>query len=101
MHQDVVHSLPPGVELLGSSPRCDIQGMYKPGRFITFQGHPEFNEDIVRDIMEVKRTLVKAFTDEFVAESLGRVHLDHDGKAIGAVVLKFLLGDHDDDIKRP
>lgn len=92
MHQDIVHSLPSGVESLGSSSLCQIQGMYMPGRFITVQGHPEYNADVVTDIVEVRHTTHKFFTKEVVEESLGRVQNEHDGMAIGAVFLKFLLG---------
>lgn len=93
MHQDIVHSLPAGVESLGSSSLCQIQGMYMPGRFITVQGHPEYNADVVTDIVEVRHTTHKVFTKEFVEESLGRANFEHDGVDIGAVFLKFLLGE--------
>lgn len=90
MHQDIVFSIPPNVTLLGSSPRCEVQGMYAPRRFITVQGHPEFTEDIVKEIVKV-RTQAGVFKDDFAQDALDRAGNEHDGVAIAAVFLKFLL----------
>ncbi|KAJ5340562.1 Glutamine amidotransferase type 1 [Penicillium brevicompactum] len=89
MHQDIVFSIPPNVTLLGSSPRCEVQGMYAPRRFITVQGHPEFTEDIVKEIVKV-RTQAGVFKDDFAQDALDRAGNEHDGVAIAAVFLKFL-----------
>ena len=35
MHRDIIFEYPEGVEKLGSSPVCEVQGMYKKGKFIT------------------------------------------------------------------
>jgi len=51
MHRDIVTALPEGAENLGSTEKCEIQGLYAPGRYISVQGHPEFTEDIVREIL--------------------------------------------------
>lgn len=90
MHQDIVYSTPPNVTLLGSSPRCEVQGMYAPHRFITVQGHPEFTEDIVNEIVKV-RTQAGVFKDDFAQDALDRAGNEHDGLAIAAVFLRFLL----------
>lgn len=90
MHQDVVSECPSGVTLLGSSPRCAVQGMYSPGRFITVQGHPEFNEEMEIEIIK-NRTKVGVFSDDQAQEALSRVGNEHDGVSIGATFLKFLL----------
>ncbi|KAF2164884.1 hypothetical protein M409DRAFT_36992, partial [Zasmidium cellare ATCC 36951] len=51
MHRDIVAAVPAGVELLGSSERCQVQGMYQEGRLVTVQGHPEFSEGIVAELL--------------------------------------------------
>lgn len=90
MHQDIVFEYPASVLPLGSSPRCAVQGMYQPGRFVTVQGHPEFNEEIVTEVVSL-RGKAGVFSKEQTEDALERAKNEHDGVAIGAVFLKFLL----------
>lgn len=90
MHRDIVHYYPPNVIPLGSSPRCAVQGMYLPGRFITVQGHPEFTGEIVEEIVTMRKD-VGVFTEEQFRDAMGRAGLEHDGVAIGVACLRFLL----------
>ncbi|KAJ5159880.1 uncharacterized protein N7482_006884 [Penicillium canariense] len=92
MHQDIVFDCPPGVALLGSSPRCAVQGMYSPGRFITVQGHPEFTQEIETEIIQT-RTKAGVFSEDQALEALSRTGNEHDGVSIGATFLKFLRED--------
>lgn len=48
MHKDVVLEVPQGCINWGSTPQCELQGFYKPQRLLTFQGHPEFTNMIVK-----------------------------------------------------
>lgn len=66
--------------------------MYSPRRFITVQGHPEFNEEIETEIVH-NRAKAGIFNDEQAREALSRVGNEHDGVAIGAKFLEFLLDD--------
>ncbi|KAK5696963.1 hypothetical protein LTS12_028557, partial [Elasticomyces elasticus] len=90
MHQDIVFECPSNVIPLGSSPLCAVQGMYVPGKFISVQGHPEYSEFIVSEIIKV-RTKTGLFTGEQSADALRRVGNEHDGVEIGKVFLNFLL----------
>ncbi|KAA8652454.1 hypothetical protein EYZ11_005080 [Aspergillus tanneri] len=90
MHQDFVFDYPSNVISLGTSPRCAMQGMYLPGRFITVQGHPEFTEEIVTEVVTL-RTKAGVFSKEQSEDFLERAKNQHDGIAIGIVFLKFLL----------
>ncbi|KAJ5312338.1 hypothetical protein PENANT_c011G05694 [Penicillium antarcticum] len=92
MHQDIVFEYPPNVIPLGSSPRCAVQGMYTPRRFITVQGHPEFTGDMVTTIVG-SRAESGIFKPDQARDALSRAHNQHDGVDIGAVFLKFLLED--------
>lgn len=92
MHQDVVFECPSNVIPLGSSPLCAVQGMYVPGKFISVQGHPEYSEFIVSEVIKM-RTKTGLFTGEQSADALRRVGNEHDGVAIGKVFLNFLLDD--------
>lgn len=92
MHQDIIYSYPQNVTPLGSSPRCEVQGMYLKGRFITIQGHPEFTDEIVTEIIH-SRAQLGILTKEEAQDALARVGNRHDGVAVGAAFLRFLLED--------
>ncbi|KAJ5120532.1 uncharacterized protein N7515_009920 [Penicillium bovifimosum] len=92
MHQDIVYEYPPNVTPLGSSPRCAVQGMYSPRRFITVQGHPEFTGDIITEIIQI-RAKQGIFTELQAQDALARANNEHDGVNIAVVFLKFLLED--------
>ncbi|KFY58520.1 hypothetical protein V496_06086 [Pseudogymnoascus sp. VKM F-4515 (FW-2607)] len=64
IHQDHVNplSLPKDFVNVGSSERCDIQGIYKRGRVLTLQGHPEFDNNIMVEFG--KPLLGKGIMDE-------------------------------------
>ncbi|KAK2768907.1 hypothetical protein FQN53_006212 [Emmonsiellopsis sp. PD_33] len=90
MHRDIVHYLPPNVISLGSSPVCAVQGMYLPGKFISVQGHPEFTEEIVSEILEARRT-AGVFPEGIYDGGIKTVGNEHDGIMVGKAFLKFLL----------
>lgn len=92
MHRDVVYDYPPEVEQLGSSPRCDVQGMYVKNRLITVQGHPEFTEEIVTELLETRHTS-GVFDDTMYKEAMNRVGNRHDGVTVAKAFLKFFLED--------
>ncbi|KAL1953312.1 hypothetical protein VTO42DRAFT_3019 [Malbranchea cinnamomea] len=92
MHRDIVYSLPPSTIPLGSSPLCEVQGMYSPRRFITVQGHPEFNEEIVREIIQVRRE-TGVFSQEVYEAGMETVANEHDGLALARTFIKFLAED--------
>lgn len=92
MHRDVVFEYPAGIEALGGSPRCLVQGMYKKGKLISVQGHPEFTEAIVSYLV-VMRNKQGIFNTEEAKDALDRVGNQHDGVVIAKAFLRFLLED--------
>ncbi|KAF1945235.1 class I glutamine amidotransferase-like protein [Clathrospora elynae] len=92
MHKDIVFEYPEGVEKLGASPRCLVQGMYRKGKFITVQGHPEFNKDIMTQMVKT-RAEQGVFEEEQARDALTRVGEYHDGVNIAKAFLRFLLED--------
>ena len=90
MHRDIVFDYPSNVEQLGHSPICAVQGMYVKNRLITVQGHPEFNTEIVEQITQ--RRYEQGIFDKAVHDdAMGRVKKQHDGVAVSAAFLRFLL----------
>jgi GMP synthase-like glutamine amidotransferase len=90
MHRDVVWEYPHNVERLGSSPLCDVQGMYIKNHMIAVQGHPEFNEAIETELLE-RRHAQGIFADAAFDEAMKRVSRPHDGVVVAAAFLQFLL----------
>lgn len=92
MHRDIVYYYPEGVEQLGSSPRCQVQGMYIRDKVLTVQGHPEFNEEIVKELLETRHEQ-GIFDDKTFEEAMSRVGKQQDGVVVAKAFLRFLLGE--------
>ena len=90
MHRDIVFTYPEGVESLGQSPVCAVQGMYAPRRLFTVQGHPEFTEEIMEEIIDTRHK-TGIFDDEAYETHMKKVALEHDGVLVGQAFLRFLL----------
>ena len=90
MHRDIVFEYPEGVEALGSSPVCEVQGMYVPKKLLTVQGHPEFNQEIMTEILETRHK-TGIFNDEAFQEHFKKVALPHDGLVVSQAFLRFLM----------
>jgi len=89
MHRDVVTEVPEGVERLGQTDKCAVQGMYAPKRLISVQGHPEHTSDIQREILDTRRKL-GIFSDETYREIVGRLELEQEGVAVATVFIRFM-----------
>jgi len=90
MHRDAVLTVPPGVTNLGTSSRCPIQILYKPGRILSFQGHPEFDEPITEEILEAEHE-ANVLDDEAFQEAIKRVDRPHDGVLLSSRMMEFFL----------
>lgn len=60
------------------------------GKMISVQGHPEFNEAIVRELLETRHQQ-GIFDDKTYEDAMSRVAKHHDGVAVAAAFLRFLL----------
>lgn len=89
MHRDQVFSLPPGAVPLASTDVCAVQAMHIPRRLITVQGHPEFTEDMVKEILEMRRYGGILGPDIF-EDGMRRVANKHDGVTVARAFLRFL-----------
>ncbi len=92
MHRDAVFSYPPDTIPLGKTDVCAVQGMLLPGRAVTVQGHPEFTEGIVREILEMRHDS-GVLTDDIYESAIDRVANEHDGVAIAKAFLRFMKGE--------
>lgn len=57
-HQDIVYDLPPDFHNIGSTAKCEVQGLFRyddTAKILTFQGHPEFTSKFSIDhLIEMK-----------------------------------------------
>ena len=90
MHKDLVYSYPAGVEELGSSDKCKVQGMYIPKKLITVQGHPEFTEEIEEELIRTRHEQL-IFDQKLYEDAMARVGQEQDGVLVAQGFLKFLL----------
>lgn len=89
MHKDIVYDYPPLVEKLGSSSLCEVQGMHIPRRLITVQGHPEFDKEIMVEILKGRRD--QGILDEnLFQDAISRAGHSQDGLDVAATFLRFM-----------
>lgn len=89
MHRDAVYAHPEGTIPLAHTDVCAVQGFYIPGRVIAVQGHPEFTEFIVTQILNMRHEQ-KIFSDGLYEDAMSRAAKEHDGVLIAQAFLKFL-----------
>jgi GMP synthase-like glutamine amidotransferase len=90
IHGDVIYDYPPGVEKLACTDKCAVQAMYIPKRVMTVQGHPEFTEEIMRELL-VTAHASGLFDRQLFEDSIRRVNNYQDGVVVAQAFLKFLL----------
>ncbi|KAB8253411.1 Aldehyde/histidinol dehydrogenase [Aspergillus flavus] len=78
MHRDIVYDVPRGCVNLGSSPRCKVQGLYMPQRVLALQGHPEYDEFVMTELINLRHA-VGVFDAELAKDGLSRAGKQHDG----------------------
>lgn len=90
MHRDIVYEVPEGCVNLGYSPRCGIQGLYMPGRILSVQAHPEFNQFIMTHLCEARHA-GGLFDDELYRDGLARAEKHHDGELLARKIVQFMI----------
>ena len=71
MHQDQVVGLPPGAEVIAGSEFCPYGALAYGDDALSFQAHPEFGDDFVRElIMTRKGTLIPDDTADAALRSI-------------------------------
>lgn len=109
MHQDHV-TTPPShkttdliskdteVHVWGSSDHTEVQGVYVKDRLFTTQGHLGFDEQMVKNQIEM-RVESGGIKDRGTAEEgKAKANLEHDGEMVAAGILRLFHGE-DKDIK--
>ncbi|KAK6357538.1 hypothetical protein TWF718_001847 [Orbilia javanica] len=89
MNRDIVKTCPADMEVLASSSKTQIHSLYRPGKVFTVQGHPEFNEEIISELLKM-RMESGVIPEETGKDGISRGPLPHDGVAVTVAFWKFL-----------
>jgi len=91
MHRDILLTHPPNSVPLLSTPICAVQDIYLPQRVLAVQAHPEFNPEVMEEIITTRHRM-GVFDDEMYYEAMGRrMGVTAEGRVAGAMV-RFLVG---------
>lgn len=72
---------------IGKSNLCESQGLYKPGRVLTFQGHLEFDQFITQTtVTNLKKTFEADYKKHF-----NQARQSDDALLYGEVLINFFL----------
>ncbi|CAG8527917.1 4493_t:CDS:2 [Diversispora eburnea] len=89
MHQDHVSLIPPNFINLGYTEKSPVQGMLKENHVFTIQGHPEFVNEMVREMIQF-RYEIGIFDSDSAQMYLKNADLDDDNILIGQKFIEFL-----------
>jgi GMP synthase (glutamine-hydrolysing) len=87
-HQDQIATLPPGAEVLGWSEHCPVAMLGVGDHMIGIQGHPEFETEYSRALMESRRGHL--IPEETVDAGLATLDLAPDSDRLGQWILDFV-----------
>ncbi|KAJ4376064.1 hypothetical protein N0V83_001345 [Neocucurbitaria cava] len=82
------HSLPESWMTMGSTQHCHVQGVYEPGRVLTYQGHFEFDKFVNS---ETVKFFFPTWAPEVLANAMKAIDADDDASAGAAMVLRFFM----------
>ncbi|MCO6184700.1 type 1 glutamine amidotransferase [Rhizobium sp. L1K21] len=68
-HQDQVTKKPDAAEVVGSSPGCEFAILRYGPNVLTYQAHPEFTPDFIKDLAEARQGLLPPEMEANVASS--------------------------------
>ena len=89
VHRDHVTRVPSGAEVLASAEKAPVQIYAIGAKVLGIQGHPEFNNDIVRDLIESRRQS-GAIDPETAREALASLASEPDDARLRAMIQGFL-----------
>ncbi|KAF5242891.1 hypothetical protein FANTH_8476 [Fusarium anthophilum] len=74
---------------IGSTPHCAVQGIFQPGRVLTFQGHFEFSEEISTETIKYFYTPERGFTPEQTQAALDQIRGKDDSEEAAKILHAF------------
>ncbi|KAF9771727.1 hypothetical protein IL306_010628 [Fusarium sp. DS 682] len=78
---------------VGSTPHCAVQGIFQPGRVLTYQGHFEFDEEISTETIKYFYTPERGFTPEQTQAALDLIQGKDDSVEAAKILHAFFTED--------
>jgi GMP synthase-like glutamine amidotransferase len=86
-HQEQIAELPPGAEVLASTPHCPVW-MMRCGSLIGVQGHPEFCKPYASALLDTRTAIIPAETREAAVRSF---EIETDSRILVSWILHYQL----------
>ena len=86
-HQDQVVEIPAQAQVIASSDFCANAGLAYGRKALSFQPHPEFTPQFMRDLVAYKETL--GFSPDAAKEALDNINDDNDSAVIAMQIAEF------------
>ncbi|KAK6509035.1 hypothetical protein TWF481_003801 [Arthrobotrys musiformis] len=89
MNRDIVKTCPADMQVLASSSKTEIHSLYRPGEILTVQGHPEFDGEVIEELLKM-RMESGVIPKDVGEDGIKRAPLPHDGVTVTVAFWKFL-----------
>lgn len=91
IHGDQVVKLPDSAEIIATSEFCEFAGLYYPEGILTFQGHPEYDYQFLKDLINFYWDVDQSWADKSAVESvLKATNLNTDRFSVARFMLNFM-----------
>lgn len=87
MHQDQVVELPPEADVIATSDFCANAGLAYKGNALSFQPHPEFTPEFMRELIEFKMT--EGFSKSIGDAAINSIEESNDAAKIATQLAEF------------
>lgn len=85
-HQDQVTVAPDNATILASSDFCPIGAYYIGDQVLCFQGHPEFDHDYSRSVLEIRQGL---YGEQVYQRGINSLEHEHQGSVVAEWMMRF------------
>jgi len=90
VHQDQVIAVPPECEVWSFNDKCKVQGFAKENHILTIQPHPEFSAQVMKDLLNNKRNVIKP--ESLVDQALKTVDTPTDSNWVARWIVDWFRG---------
>ena len=80
-----------GFEIIGRSEHCALQGLWKQGRVLTYQGHAEFDDFINGETLKIFGSSI--WSEQVLKKALKAVEGEDDALWAAGVMVRFFAED--------
>ena len=89
MHQDQVIEAPSGARVTMESDFCQVAGLAYEGNAVSYQPHPEFSAELVRDLLHLR--MDKTIPGDQARPALEALNQENDSSYIASEIVEFFM----------